>query len=996
MPPYHNYYSKLLTYMSYRILRSAFTILFISFVAPAAFAQLGNITFDLEKDKPEKFKTKTLRSEKTGDKKFTKPRRFIQNTTTHYNYYFNANNKLNEVIDRARIANKDDYTKLLPFYGYSLENTLAQKTELDSVIYKATAGILLHDLRSDWVDNLYLLIGKAYLLRKDFDSAGMTFQFINYNLFPRKKNEDDNRIVGTSDNPSANGVSIANKEKHDLVTNALSRPPSRNDALVWQIRTLIETEEYPDAAGLINTLQNDPNFPSRLKPDLEEVDAYWFYKQSIYDSAAVHLEKALSNAEDKADKARWEFLLAQLYEVSKQPAKASEYYAKAMRHTTDPLLDIYANLNRAKMYKTNEPKEIDNAISNLVHMAKRDKYETFKDIVYYSAAELALEKPDTAAAEFYLKKSLSYNETNVSFKNKAFLTLAEINFRRKNYPLAFAYYDSLKSGDSSLVDIKKIQDRRDALGRIVEKLNIIEREDSLQHIAMMPPDERETYLRKLAKKLRKDAGGIDDLNAGNPSSPFDTKTASTNIFAANDTKGDWYFYNASIKSRGFSEFVNQWGKRPNVDNWRRKSVLSSTILNPNANADPKLASMANATAPSGDVTYESLLTSLPLTNEKLNLSNSYIATSLFELGKLYQNELEDYNMAVETYERSLQRFPDSLYNGELYLDLIYSYQKLNNEPKASYYKNLLSSKFKGGKYEQALNNPKAILAGNKNSDATKSYENIYNLFIEGKFDEALQQKKIADSLYGNNYWNPQLLYIESMYYVRQRQDSMATKDLNQLINLYPTSLLKSKATTMIDVLKRRNEIEGYLTNLKVDRAKDDSAIVVNNNPPVTNQNVPANNNQPKSNVVNPPANNQSPAKQPNTTQPVNTAFNFDAASPHYVVMVLDKVDAVYISEARNALNRYNREKFSGQTIDITKEVIDADKAILVFKQFANADAAIDYATKIKKGAPGEVSWLPANKYSFIIISDANLQTLKSNKDIPGYINILKSRYPGKF
>src|SRR6478672_7080881 len=132
------------------------------------FSQIGTITFDLQKDKPEKFKNKTLKSETTGDKKFTLKRRISQNTVSHYNYYFNANNKLNEVIERARLSNKDDYGKLLSFYGYSLNTTASQKTDLDSVIYKATAGILLHDLRSDWVDNLYLLIGKAYLFQKDF------------------------------------------------------------------------------------------------------------------------------------------------------------------------------------------------------------------------------------------------------------------------------------------------------------------------------------------------------------------------------------------------------------------------------------------------------------------------------------------------------------------------------------------------------------------------------------------------------------------------------------------------------------------------------------------------------------------------------------------------------------------------------------------------------------------------------------------------------------
>lgn len=228
-------------------------------------------------------------------------------------------------------------------------------------------------------------------------------------------------IVGSNVNTGGGAsVSIANKEKRTIVTKAFSRPPSRNDALVWQIRTLIEMEEYPDAAGLINTLMNDANFPARLKPDLEEVNAYWFYKQGIYDSAANHLESALSNAIDIQEKARSEYLLAQLFELTKNRAKASEYYNKAIRHTTDPLLDIYANLSNAKMYDSSGLNEIDVSIGHLLRMSKKDKFEVYRDIIYFSAGELALEKPDTTAAEFFFKRSIEFNEENTAFKNKAF------------------------------------------------------------------------------------------------------------------------------------------------------------------------------------------------------------------------------------------------------------------------------------------------------------------------------------------------------------------------------------------------------------------------------------------------------------------------------------------------------------------------------------------------------------------------------------------------
>ncbi len=232
--------------------------------------------------KPVEYEEKRLASEKTGEQKFTKFRRLVQNTTTHYNFYFNANNKLNAVIERATMAQKDDYTKLLPFYPYSMDNTASQKTELDSVIYKATAGLLLHDLRSDWVDNMYLLIGKAYYYRNELDSAALTFQFINYNLFPRKKQEDDNRIVGSNDAPGTGNLSIANKEDRNILQKAFTRPPSRNDALLWLARTFTAQEEYGDAAGLINILKNDQNLPNRLQGELEEVMAYWFFVQNNY------------------------------------------------------------------------------------------------------------------------------------------------------------------------------------------------------------------------------------------------------------------------------------------------------------------------------------------------------------------------------------------------------------------------------------------------------------------------------------------------------------------------------------------------------------------------------------------------------------------------------------------------------------------------------------------------------------------------------------------
>lgn len=989
-------------------------------------------TIDLlgKEKKPEKFKERKLGSERLAEKKFNLYRHVVQNTFTHYNYYYNANNKINAVLERAKAAQKDDYTRLISYYPYSLENTSSQKSELDSVIFKATAGILLHDLRNDWIDNLYLLMGKAYFLRKDFDSAAATFQFVNYNLFPRKKNEDNSRVIGTTDDASGSRISIANKEKQNILQKLTAQPPSRNDALIWLARTLTEQNEIGEAAGLIHTLQDDPNLPPRLADDLNEINGYWFYKQNIYDSAAAYLEKSLTNADNKQDKSRSEFLLGQLYEITGQYDKASDFYGKASVHTTDPLIDIYAQLNNAKMRKGNNLKELETGIANLLKLTKKDKFELYRDILYYSAGELAMEKPDTNQAVGFYIKSYQLNETNISYKNKAFLKLADIAYQRKDYKASFNYYDSLQSGDTALENVDLIQQRRNSLSMIVEKYYLIEKEDSLQRIASMEPSKREAFVKKLSRKFRKERGLKEEDNSSGTTDlvTFDSKKETAiDLFQANSSKsGEWYFYNASTKSKGFNDFKRKWGTRTNTDNWRRKDAMASVTnqnnmmdnvsMNPdeaeppkdNAKADQKKGLSKGtseeklANQEPEDISYEGMMANLPLTPEKITESNNLIAVSTFELGKLFQSELEDYGEAINTYNESLRRFPDSTYNGEIYLNLYYCYYKLGDQQKAAYYKDLLEKKFANSASAKLLNNPIDAKKDAKNPAATKQYESIYNLFIEGKFDDALAQKQIADSVYGNNYWSPQLLYIEAVYHIKQKNDNAAVAVLNDIISLYPDSKLKPKAERMIEVLGRRKEIEDYLTKLEVTRAKEDETIEVT---PAKQRMVRNDSNlivSPKlfdsSKIVikkdNIPTTKDSLVKAP--AKPTLGPYTFNVAAVHNIIMVLDKVDPTYVNESKNAFTRYAADNFRQSKITVTKDTLDANRSYLLFESFTNAEEALQFFTKIKKAAPDEVSWLPANKYSFYIIDNDNLQRLITTKDLVGYKNLLEKFYPGTF
>ncbi|MFZ9589709.1 MAG: hypothetical protein ACO28V_08260, partial [Chitinophagaceae bacterium] len=165
-------------------------------------AQL-NLTYDLKK--PKAYENRKLKSELTPDKKINPVKKMKENVVAHYNFYFNANNKLQDVLISAKKSHKDSFSRQLAFYNYSLDQTAAQKQELDSVIHKSNNGILLHDLRNDWVDDLYLLMGQAYYYQKKFDSAYDVFQYINYTFQPRTKDEIGfEKTIGSNLNTSGN------------------------------------------------------------------------------------------------------------------------------------------------------------------------------------------------------------------------------------------------------------------------------------------------------------------------------------------------------------------------------------------------------------------------------------------------------------------------------------------------------------------------------------------------------------------------------------------------------------------------------------------------------------------------------------------------------------------------------------------------------------------------------------------------------------------------
>jgi hypothetical protein len=132
-------------------------------------------------------------------------------------------------------------------------------------------------------------------------------------------------------------------------------------------------------------------------------------------------------------------------------------------------------------------------------------------------------------------------------------------------------------------------------------------------------------------------------------------------------------------------------------------------------------------------------------------------------------------------------------------------------------------------------------------------------------------------------------------------------------------------------------------------------------------------------------------------QSQQSVFAFAPDKPHNVALLITKVDPVYVTETRNAFNRYNKENYYNKTMTINNISLDDSMKLVVISGFDNATDALSYLEQARKVAPREIiSWLPAAKYSFIIISDENLERLKANKDLTEYRKFLSAFFPGKF
>jgi hypothetical protein len=935
---------------------------------------------------------KQLPYERLLNKKYTLGRRAYQNTVSQFNYLFYAEIGIDEIIQKARDLHEDDYTELLPFYDYDL--SITAKESIDSIIFRCNANIVLHDLRSNYVDDAYLTLAKAYLFHKNFDTAASILQFINYSFFDKEDGAD--LPIGSNLNQPGK-FSIASPENNRIWENK----NVRNESMIWQARTYFEAGEINEGLSLLQLLKTDAVFPKRLQPFLNEQLAYGYYLSGMNDSAANYLIKGLDNAKDPLTKARWSFLIAQLYEKEQKIDLAYNWFRKAGSIVSNPIIAVYASIYMASIDANRGKKSWESLAYDLERMIKKDKYAAFADIIYYEMAQLAVRNQAISKANQWLIASIQKNEKNTKLKQKTLVQLGAINYKIDQFSVAKIAYENLNDLLKTFPNYDQITLRKKWIDKIANLNELIAIEDSLQMIYNAPKiaqermaiqwQKRTALLKAQEKDLFKDpnnqkAGSVNYNNQNNiPGYTFGN--AFVNTTPNKEVRSDFYFDNPQNVSMGITNYIKKWGDRPNVDNWRRKTTIQlARASQVNANIDSTQSSMQLNTAQVVNKSIKSttqekdsteklsillIETDTDLKQSKINWNNNSLS-----IAKIFLYELNDFEKALPRYKAVIQNDIEPATTESALLDLASHYLHIGQITTSDSLIALITKQFPEGIYVQKKKAKENLDRIDKNS--AEAYKTAYFLAQIGDWDQFGTQMEEAQKQFKGTKWNTPYQFLRVKMYAQLGKDSLAIEYCKEIIAQNKSESIKAKAKNIITEINNRKATEAYLTTLVIVKP---TKLINTNEEAIERNKSTAISLKDDRNINSTPKNDSALSK--NIINQIT--FTNDSLEQHYIALQTMNVSAVFVKEMQNAIKDFNTETFKQLNLAVTYVQFTDQSHIVWIGPFTKASDGLAYINKVKPKLSTEIiSFIAKRQYDLTLIGKSNIVLITNQEQLDQY------------
>ena len=668
--------------------------------------------------------------------------RQYHNTTAKYNGYFNGNESIKDGLKKLHANHIDDYTTTISVFPTGDLKT-AQKTNsyMDKAIQKGSIVIQRHSMKikgteyCKWIDDNYLMVGKAYFYKGDFEEAIKTFSFI---------------------------------------INEYSKNEIRFEAALWLVRGYVEKGDFTSAESVLLDLLKDKKFPNKLDKELAVVAADFYVQKKDFTTATTELLNATELIKRKRKKVRLNYILAQIYQYSNNYSLAQKHYELVLKSNPEYEMAFNAKMSLARSLESGNP-DTKKMKEKLFKMTKDDKNKEYLDQIYYTIAEMEINNGDTLSAiENYTLSAVNSVENN-SQKALSFLALGKIYFEKGSYKLASANYDStIFYMDNDFRLYEEASARHLILTDLVSNINIVEMQDSLQMLAKLPKSEQSAVIGTIIQaEFEKERRAAEDQSLKQQMMYESGRNGGREEqFGSNTSGGQWYFYNPATLSFGMSEFRKKWGTRKLEDDWRRKDKKISTNFEiDSTSTDSTSVEVQNTKDPN----Y--YLNQLPKTKEDFENSDSQIKEALYQLGVIYKEALNKIDLSTDNFGAIFTRFPTDEQYAALALYNVYINYLETNNPKATNSKETLLSKYPNSIYAKMIVDPNytsEILS--KKDLAELNYQEIFLLYKENVFDQVLvKTENISDEKYKNK-----LLLLRALSFIQKEEMDKATTILKNI------------------------------------------------------------------------------------------------------------------------------------------------------------------------------------------------------------------------
>ena len=837
-------------------------------------------------------------------KKKTYFHRKYHDVTAKYNGYFNGKESLKYGIKKLEESHKDDYLNILPVFKHSnISTSKTHHSYMDKSIQKGSVVIQNHSINirnkeyCKWIDDSYFLIAKAYYFKGEYLEAKKTFNYIKNKY---KKTE----------------IAIESK--------------------LWIAKCYISLQDYYTSESILEELQMKQRFPEKLEKQLHLIYADLYIKREDFSEATKSLRSACNLIKSKNKKARYFYIIAQIYQKLGNTKQSKKYYELVLDANPDYTMVFNAKINLARTLRNK--KDLNQMKERMIKMIKDEKNKDYLDQIYFTLGEMNIVEKDTTNSIKNYTLSTRYSVENDVQKSLSFLQLARIYYNKSEYTTSKVFYDSAYA---FMPETHKLYNKTKGNQKILEKLvgylNTISLEDSLQKLASMTEKERKNIIQTIISELVK--------KEQNELRVQQNRFRGTNIrdgrnenFGNTTSGGKWYFYNPATLSFGMSEFRKKWGKRKLEDDWRRINKKSFNTVDSDSSA--LNSNKKNANNLKSEKYY---IDQIPLTKEKINESNNKIITAYYEASNIYKNDLQETRKSEKMLEELIKRFPENKDLTPLSYFLIYNLQKETRRfKKADITKQKLINTFPESSYAKSLldtNYTNSVLSRNKQKE--DEYNFIYSLYKKDSFN--LSYNKSLEKI--NDTTTPkEIKYLPKYYLINILSEFKITNDTTRFIaklkkgeEKYKNREIKNRFTEIIRLLENTSEI--------IER---------------------------------------------NTTAVLKTPYRYKEKSPHFLLIVIPKqgTDITYL---KILVSDFNQKNYSSEVFEINSMMLGIDYYLLLVKTFENSNKAMKYKNTIslEESINNE---LEKKEHVKFVISEANYLEFYKNKDIEGYLKFFKNNY----